>query len=181
VAALNFFTYRCLSLILVAGLLSSCGKAEDAASDIRNERPDSVFGEGGAGALANGERIFRSATSHSRPIVSSTGAKRPDGTPLLSCADCHGAGGAGGVITSGGRKYVSPPIHIEALTRDRMQAGVPPYSEVTLGLALRTGVTPEGRKLDTLMPRWRMTAQDQADLYRYLESLSPPLGGTGAP
>lgn len=166
---------------MVASLLSSCGQREDAASDIRNERPEAVFGERGASALANGERIFRSATSHSRPIVSSTGAVRPDGTPLLSCADCHGARGAGGVITSGGRAYVAPPIHADALTRDRKRAGTPPYSEVTFGLTLRTGVTPEGRKLDALMPRWQMTAEDQSDLYRYLESLSPSEGGTGAP
>lgn len=179
--ALNISFHRCVCLTLVAGLISSCGKGEDLASDAHDGQPDSTWSESGVGALGNGERIFRSATSHSRPIISSTGAVRPDGTPLLSCADCHGARGGGGVIASGGKGHVAPPIHLEALTRDREEAGDPPYSEVTFGLTLRTGITPAGRKLDALMPRWQMTAQDQSDLYSYLKSLSPSQGGTKAP
>jgi len=64
------------------------------------------------------------------------------------------------------------------LTDDRQKVGLPPYTDATFGLTLRTGVTPDGRKLDLLMPRWQMTARDLDDLILYLKSLSLPPGDT---
>jgi hypothetical protein len=40
-------------------------------------------------------------------------------------------------------------------------------------LTLRMGVNPDGRVLDSLMPRWQMSRADMADLIAFLKTLAP--------
>lgn len=47
----------------------------------------------------------------------------------------------------------------------------PPFTQETLKGAITQGIDPAGGSLDTLMPRWQMSAQDLNDLTGYLMSL----------
>jgi mono/diheme cytochrome c family protein len=165
---------RRLSGFVLLATMAACQGEDDAATVRPAGSPDSTTAAREvADEQANGERIFRNATSRSSVQVRSTGQRQPDGKPVLSCGDCHGANGRGGSISLQGRIVHSPDIRFDALTRGRADLGLPPYDEVTLGLTLRTGVTPDGRKLDSIMPRWQMSASDLSDLVTFLRSLTP--------
>ncbi len=45
------------------------------------------------------------------------------------------------------------------------------YSEKLIKRALREGLNADGKPLDSLMPRYRMTDEDLAELISYLKSL----------
>lgn len=51
----------------------------------------------------------------------------------------------------------------------------PPYDTKTLGAVLREGLDTNGRKLETLMPRYALTDSDVANLEGYLRTLSSDL------
>lgn len=172
---------RFILIVVAAGTTLACSGEPRESSEGRMDSQSVDLDAGQAGAPANGERIFLSATSRTSPPISSTGARRPDGKPLVSCADCHGSRGEGGLIAVGERRVPAPPIQYSALTVDRERMGVAPYTDATLGLTLRTGITPDGRKLDTLMPRWKLGADDLRDLTLHLKSLSPKPGDSLGP
>jgi ABC-type branched-subunit amino acid transport system substrate-binding protein len=90
----------------------------------------------------------------------------------MACANCHGLDGLGKVEDG-----VNPPnITWMALTKpyglnhaDGRQH--PPYSERTLELAVTRGKDPAGNTLLSVMPRYRMSRKDLADLVVYLKHL----------
>lgn len=47
----------------------------------------------------------------------------------------------------------------------------PPYTEEALKRAITRGIDPGGQPLDELMPRWRMSEQDLADLVDFIKML----------
>ena len=47
----------------------------------------------------------------------------------------------------------------------------PPYTAETLKRAITRGIDPGGEPLDELMPRWRMSEQDLADLVDFIKML----------
>jgi len=108
-----------------------------------------------------------------------------------ACAKCHRPSGFGG--TEGGVRV--PPITGPVL----FAAGRPPevaaqlkrqwlrhqtrsaYTADSLARALAEGVDPDGQALSNVMPRYRLPAQDLADLIAYLQqrgrSMAPGLDG----
>jgi ABC-type branched-subunit amino acid transport system substrate-binding protein len=90
----------------------------------------------------------------------------------MPCANCHGIDGMG--KPEGGVKPSN--LTWEAMTKpyglvhtDGRQH--PPYTERGLELAIARGVDPGGNKLNSVMPRYQMSPQDQADLIAYLKVL----------
>jgi mono/diheme cytochrome c family protein len=106
----------------------------------------------------------------------------PDGQPLtaivtgdveilgtqFSCVSCHGRSGMG---ASEGA-YIVPPIAGQFLFAESPQPPRPAYTSDSLVRLLRDGVTPTGRSLGDLMPRYKLRDADAAALVAYLRTLS---------
>ena len=110
-----------------------------------------------------------------------------------TCARCHRRSGYG---ESEGGNYVPPitgPTLFSPSKNDRAQRFKrtfmeaqsksfyvqmrtphlrPAYDERSLAMAIRDGVDPTGRRLDPLMPRYRLDVRDMAALTAYLRTLS---------
>jgi len=115
--------------------------------------------------------------------------RRADGLPLVAgragglvltgaeaaCVSCHRRSGMGGAE---GRSYI-PPVTAAALFNamptgkgaSAIGDGRPAYAEASLGHALREGVDASGRRLDYLMPRYRLDDQEVGALHAYLRTL----------
>jgi mono/diheme cytochrome c family protein len=143
---------------------------------------------------SNGERIYFTATSDSGDVIDYEGG--PGGGMMagsLACVSCHGPDGRGGRVTLMMRTFDAPDITWPVLTAAH-GAGAeheadaemehPPYTEATLGRAITQGLDPAGKPLDPLMPRWRLSDRDLADLVAYLMTLgveATPIAPTGSP
>jgi len=88
-----------------------------------------------------------------------TAARRP---LRPSCAACHLPNGAGGVHLPGGA--VSADLRHKALVTDQKH----PYTLALLERAISTGVDNEGKPLNPVMPRWRMSSRDLHDVAQYV-------------
>ncbi|MFY1668099.1 ABC transporter substrate-binding protein [Pseudomonas sp. Pseu.R1] len=121
-----------------------------------------------------GKRLYREGLSASGADVSArigvSGAIVPAAT--VPCAGCHGADGRG--RPEGGvrppditwRRLSTP--YGQQLSRGRNH---PPYSDSALSHAVIEGIDPGGNRLDSAMPRFVMSAQDQLNLLAYLKRL----------
>jgi len=129
---------------------------------------------GGAGALwarSNGERIYFTATSDSgQPIVAEMGYMTMP-TPMMGCADCHGADGRGGTVRMMMGWFEAPDIRYQTLMAAEHEEEHPPYTDELIRRAITQGLDPDGDPLAFPMPRWRMSAADFEDLLGYLKSL----------
>ncbi|HME81248.1 MAG TPA: c-type cytochrome [Candidatus Eremiobacteraceae bacterium] len=86
---------------------------------------------------------------------------------MTSCAACHQADGAGGMHLPGGA--ISADLRHSALVTHQR----PPYDLALLERAISTGIDNKGKRLDPVMPRWRLTPKDLHDVALYvLEGLS---------
>jgi cytochrome c553 len=86
----------------------------------------------------------------------------------FSCQSCHGRSGMG---ASEGA-YIVPPIAGQFLFVESPQPPRPAYTTASLARLLREGVTPGGRYVGELMPRYRMSDSDIESLTAYLRTLS---------
>jgi hypothetical protein len=155
---------------------------------------------GPAGDPRAGERIYREGILASgAPLTAVLQGDVPAAGRAVACATCHRRSGFGGVEGT----VVVPPVTAPALfaerppptgllfralfqedlapqpwSRVRALGERPAYSDVSLAAALREGRDPAGRRLDPLMPRYRLGAADAADLAAYLRTLAaaPPPG-----
>src|SRR6185369_1531865 len=116
--------------------------------------------------------------------------KRGGGTPLIAdragglsiagaqaaCVNCHRRSGLGGAE---GRSYI-PPVTAQSLFEAKAPGtgasasgtGRPAYSDKSLARAIRSGIDPSGRRLDYLMPRYRLRDAEVKSLVAYLRQLS---------
>ena len=116
----------------------------------------------------------------------------PNGEPLIAngknglpfkinrtaCMDCHRRSGLG-TSESG---LLIPPITGEYLFKtfeekgnellDRVGVPQPIYEENSLKTLIQTGMRPDGRRLNEIMPRYELNNQDSNYLIAYLKSLS---------
>jgi hypothetical protein len=139
-----------------------------------------------------GERIYRDGMLLSgAPLLgeraSAPGIQGKD----AACTNCHRRSGLGEIE---GRVLV-PPVTARYLYRPRKRPGdtegvaqtisepgwrpelLPQaergaYTDATLARAIREGIGPDGRRLDYLMPRFRLNEADMASLIAYLKQLS---------
>jgi mono/diheme cytochrome c family protein len=115
---------------------------------------------------------------------------RADGKPLtaivsgdveilgtqFSCESCHGISGMGSKEAS----VIVPIIAGSKLFAPAAQPARPAYDVKSLAKVLRDGVTPTGRKLDGLMPRFRLTDNEVQAMAAYLRTLTTdPSPGVG--
>jgi mono/diheme cytochrome c family protein len=107
-------------------------------------------------AIANGRSIF--ITGRDVDGVQITARARP---LFQSCAACHKANGSGGVHFPDGA--VSADLRHGALTQ-----GDHPYTIALLQRAISKGIDNEGKPLDRVMPRWRMSQHDLRDVATYV-------------
>ena len=92
-----------------------------------------------------------------------------------SCVDCHGMNGHGGVPVMMG-EAIPTDITYEALTSEHeakhdKEEEHPPYTDESIKTAIRDGINPAGKLLDSTMPRWQMSDSDLDDLLEYLKTL----------
>ena len=87
-------------------------------------------------------------------------AQRP---PLRrSCAACHGVNGAGGIHLPGGA--VSADLRHRALVVQQRH----PYTLALLERAISSGIDNEGKPLNPVMPRWKLSSNDLRDVAQYV-------------
>jgi len=142
-----------------------------------------------AAAERIGERIYMEGLLPSgKPMQSITwGDVELTGTQV-SCVSCHQRSGLG---TSESRFQV-PPITADLLfqrkeigrtektlrkfkaNKDNLIVGKrrPAYTEQTLRRAITTGIDPDGRQLDSLMPRYKLNEKELDHLIAYMRTLS---------
>lgn len=83
----------------------------------------------------------------------------------MVCATCHGPEGKGGVYLAMGA-VKTPSIQYKVLT-----APEEGYTDTLIKQAITKGLEPDGKNLNSFMPRWSMTDKDQADLLAFLKAL----------
>jgi cytochrome c553 len=139
-------------LVLMLAVCSVSGQATDHTSDIDIGRH--IYRDG---LLPNGE-----------PLTALVAGDVPILGTQFSCESCHGRSGMG----AGESTYIVPPIAGPFLFSESPQPKRPPYDLTSLARVLREGVTPSGRTLDRLMPRFRLSDDNIASLAAYLAVLS---------
>jgi mono/diheme cytochrome c family protein len=109
---------------------------------------------------ANGKAIFQTGRDLAGTNVGM--AQKP---PVPACAACHRANGAGGMRVS--RSATSADLrHANLVTHQKH-----PYTQALLERAISTGIDNDGKKLDSAMPRWKMSKRDLHDVAAYVLSL----------
>ncbi len=108
-------------------------------------------------ATENGRLIFLTGRDRDGlKIVAASPPLRP------SCAACHGANGAGGQKFTDGA--VSADLRHAALAGKQK----PPYTIVSLERAISHGIDNQGKPLDKVMPRWKLSQNDLSDVAHYV-------------
>ncbi len=120
-------------------------------------------------AQLRGQQIYRSGLSSSPAIRA-----RLKGGALVSgrdfpCASCHGLDGDG--RKEGGT--IAPSLRWESLTAARLGDGFigsrPAYTELSVRLAISSGMNSNGNSLSLVMPHFEMDDAQLADLVTYLK------------
>jgi len=109
-----------------------------------------------ANAIANGRAIFQTGrdADGARIIARSK--------PLFqNCSACHKPDG------SGGRRFPDGAVSAD-LRRRTMIHDRPPWTLALLERAITTGIDNEGKPLDPVMPRWKLSQRDRHDVAQYL-------------
>lgn len=71
----------------------------------------------------------------------------------------------------------TPPITYHDLTEgdhETHEGGEhPPYNDESIRKAITDGIKPDGRELDSCMPKWEMTDEDLDNVIGYLKTMKP--------
>lgn len=146
-----------LALVLASGVVAQGPSADD--------------------LVAAGQRLYREGRGVSGQAVS---ALVQGDVPVLgtqvTCQSCHGRSGMGAIESGRIPSALASPLLFASNPNRRR----PAYSQSTLAATLREGIDPAGRRLDPLMPRYRLADADVAALTAYLRQLgaeaSPGVG-----
>ena len=146
-----------------------------------------------ADTLRLGERMYREAILPSgEPMRATVGGNAKVAGTTFACVSCHLRSGIGSIEGP----TVSPPVNglklynyyykYEPILGDHSRVKKdmwegrapakpvfrPAYTDDTVALALRSGVSPTGRTLNSAMPRYDLQDSDLKTLIAYLKSLS---------
>ena len=133
-----------------------------------------VVGRLERGLETNGERIYFTGRNDAGERVGYAGAPFTGmGGGALSCASCHGGDARGGrhrmhmvVMDAPDIRWSAPAA--EAHEEDGRHGD---HDLATFRLAVVDGRHPDGEPLSDLMPRWRLSDRDLADIAAYLQTL----------
>lgn len=163
-----------LFLLGVSFILSACGLARQSPITL----PGILTGTplGASPSVANGERIYFTATSGRGGQISYQGGPAFGGMMMgsyLTCASCHGPTARGGKHIMHMTVMDAPDIRIKALVSksDEHGGGHGEYDLEVFRKAVVDGQHPDGEPLSQDMPRWQMGDADLADLFAFLQSL----------
>ncbi len=107
----------------------------------------------------NGRLIFLTGRDDKgRKIVAASPPLRP------SCAACHGASGAGG------NKFPDGAISADLRHAALVGKQKPPYTIASIARAVSQGIDNQGKPLDKVMPRWKLSQRDLRDVSQYVYS-----------
>ena len=107
----------------------------------------------------NGELIFQTGKdAEGKQIVAAPPAMYPN------CAACHNANGSGGKKLPGGATSAD-------LRHTALMSSTPHYTQALLERAISTGIDNQGKKLDPVMPRWKLSKTDLHDVAAYVLTL----------
>jgi ABC-type branched-subunit amino acid transport system substrate-binding protein len=133
-----------------------------------------------AGPLTPQERrgkevYLKGISSHGNTMKAFVGEEGAIKAPAsaMPCVNCHGRDGKG--LDEAG--IAAPDITWERLTRPytlRTLKGRehPPYTEETLGRAIREAIDPAGDRMEHTMPRYEISEADLQDLIAYLKVIA---------
>jgi len=163
----SFLLWKTCLAILCGFLLVACGL-------IQQEQPPE-----GKVSIANGERIYFTATSDRGSQITYRGGPNLGGMMMgtyLTCAACHGPDGRGGTHWMHMQVMEAPDIRLVALNEEMEEHGGEEHAEGGFDLeefrgAVVDGFHPDGEPLSQDMPHWQMSEADLADLFAFLESL----------
>lgn len=130
-------------------------------------------------SIANGERIYFTATSGRGSQITYRGGPNLGGMMMgsyLNCAACHGPEGHGGTHWMHMQVMEAPDIRLVALNEEMEEHGGEEHAEGGYDMekfrrAVIEGSHPDGEPLSQDMPHWQMSEADLADLYAFLKSL----------
>jgi mono/diheme cytochrome c family protein len=138
------------SLLISTGCSGNAQKSIAAQEAIASLPPKSA-------SIANGRSIFHTGRDINGVRIS---AQRP---PLRqSCEACHRPSGAGGVRLPDGA--VSADLRYSSLVTGQKH----PYTLALLERAISIGIDNEGKHLDPVMPRWKLSQRDLHDVAAYV-------------
>ncbi|HEX8354106.1 MAG TPA: ABC transporter substrate-binding protein [Pyrinomonadaceae bacterium] len=174
--SLKLAAYALALACLAASALAATG-AQGPAQDSAGPRPLTAQERRGRSIYLRGE------SASGKEIAAAVGELDvPSST--VTCAGCHGARGEGkteGGVTAGSLVWshlLKPYGHTHPTGRKHG-----PFTESAFVRAVTGGVDPSGNSLLVAMPRYRMSADDMADLIAYLKRIEsdrdPGLTDTG--
>ncbi len=187
----------CLGLAHVAASALFVNGSQVASADVSKEQEQTTTDATAAntsatpnerGALTPQERrgkaIYLRGESPSGKEVTAMVGEVDVPASTLTCAGCHGMRGEGkteGGVTAGNLVWtnlIKPYGHTHPSGRKHG-----PFTEASFGRALVDGIDPAGNELAVAMPRFKMAAEDIADLIAYLKRIEtdrdPGLSETG--
>ena len=151
---MRFAGIICISLLFTA-MLVACGPSGE---EQEKANPTDV-----------GRSIYRDGLlPNDEPLTALVAGDVPILGTQFSCQSCHGRSGMG----TGEATYIVPPVAGPFLFTESAQPKRPAYDTASLARVLREGVTPAGRTLDQLMPRYPLSDDNVASLAAYLKVLS---------
>ena len=122
-----------------------------------------------ADSVDDGRRIYREGILPSgEPMTAIVAGDVPVLGTQFSCQNCHGQSGMG---TAEGT-YIVSPIAGQFLFAESPQPARPAYDQDSLARLLRDGLTPGGRQLGEVMPRYQIADEDVSALADFLAGLS---------
>ena len=149
----------------------------------RSDEKQQTDGDGKS-SIANGERIYFSATNQNGERLPYRGGPNFGGMMMgsyMTCAACHGPEGRGGVHAMHMQVMDSPDIRYVALSGEEDdhsegEGGAHndkhgEYDLENFRAAVIDGKHPDGESLSIEMPRWQISDEDLADLFEFLKSL----------
>ena len=146
-----------LGATVITAAVFGCSNQQKTASPPATAPPTNAAAMAKYDPLANGRSIFRTGRDVDGVVIHAASK------PLFgSCAACHRADGSGGKHFPDGA--VSADLRHNALVVEQKT----PYTLALLEGAISTGVDNEGKPLDPVMPRWRLSPRDLHDVAQYV-------------
>ncbi|MCG8381773.1 MAG: c-type cytochrome [Gammaproteobacteria bacterium] len=119
---------------------------------------------------SNGERIYLTGQSNRGTQIRAIGGHHHTQMHGGGCATCHGGNREGGASMWPWFWKMAPALTSTALLGDHEGDGHShlSYTRESLKRVITEGFNPEGKSLDELMPRWKLSDDDLDDLVTYL-------------